>query len=100
MKSILNFDKFLIPHLIRIVWGFSLVIGAIVFIVGLVAMFTQGEPAAGTATLIGVPVGLVLIRIWCELIIVVFKIADNSSVIAGAHRPSDVHQMPASAAQQ
>jgi len=76
MKDILFFDSMLTPKIITFVYWLA----AIAIVIGsLVMMFSQyGSFLRGLGVLIG---GLIGLRIWSELLIVIFKINDSLQVI-------------------
>ena len=82
MKSILNFDSMLTPKIITFVY-WLLLLGSIVW--GVMIMFsgygglTIGTFFAGIAAMVGSAIGA---RIWCELLIVLFKINENIRTLA------------------
>ncbi len=77
MKSILFFDSMLTPKIITFVYWLTLLA---VLIAGLMTMFggygglTIEKLFMGIFTIVGGAIGT---RIWCELLIVLFKINDN-----------------------
>lgn len=73
-KDVLFFDKMLTPQVITFVYWillFAVVLG------GIGTMFAQSFIAG----LIGIVVGLLFARIWCELLIVLFKMNDALQAI-------------------
>lgn len=78
MKDIFFFDSMLTPKIITFVYWLML-FGTVVS--GLGAMFTEygGGFFAGLGIIIGGAIGS---RIWCELLIVLFKIHENLQKIA------------------
>ncbi|GAA5144089.1 DUF4282 domain-containing protein [Thalassotalea piscium] len=78
MKDIFFFDSMLTPKIITFVYWLML-FGTVVS--GLGAMFTDygGGFFAGLGIIIGGAIGS---RIWCELLIVLFKIHENLQKIA------------------
>ena len=68
-KDILFFDKMLTPKIIIVVYWLMLVVSVVG---GLVAMFTTSFLAG----LVGIVGGALFARIWCELLIVLFKMND------------------------
>ncbi|EGM77929.1 hypothetical protein Rhein_2014 [Rheinheimera sp. A13L] len=78
MKSIFFFDSMLTPKIITLVYWLLL---AVAVFSGLGAMFSDygGGFLVGLGILIGGAVGA---RIWCELLIVLFKIHENLQKIA------------------
>ncbi len=77
MKDILFFDKMLTPKIITFVYWLGLIA---VVVASLREMFRDyGSFVNGIGMLIG---GLIAVRIWSELLIVLFKINDNLQNIA------------------
>lgn len=78
MKDIFFFDSMLTPKIITFVYWLML-LGSLIS--GLSAMFTQygGGIFSGLGIIIGGAIGS---RIWCELLIVLFKIHENLQKIA------------------
>lgn len=70
MKSLLFFDSMITPQILTVVYWFLLVS---VVIGGLFTMFSSSF-FAGLGMIIGGAIG---VRIWCELLIVIFKINEN-----------------------
>lgn len=70
MRDLFFFDSMLTPKIITVVYWLLL---AGVVLGGLGAIFS-GQIFAGIGTLIG---GVIGVRIWCELLIVLFKVNDN-----------------------
>jgi len=76
MKDILFFDSMLTPKIITFVYWLAAIA---IIIASLVMMFSQyGSFLQGLGTLIG---GLIGLRIWSELLIVIFKIHDSLQVL-------------------
>jgi len=78
MKSVFFFDSMLTPKIITFVYWLML-FGCVVS--GLGAMFSSygGGFFAGLGILVG---GAIASRIWCELLIVLFKIHENLQKLA------------------
>lgn len=77
MRDVLFFDSMLTPKIITFVYWLML-IGVVIS--GLGAMFTAyGSFWSGLGILIFGSIG---VRIWCELLIVLFKIHDNLRKLA------------------
>lgn len=77
MRNALFFDRMLTPSIIVAVYWIGLI--AIV-ITSLMMMFGNGVGMMGggfVSGLIYLVVGVVFLRIWCELLIVMFKIHEN-----------------------
>jgi hypothetical protein len=73
-KSVFFFDDMLTPKIITFVY-WLLLVGCVLG--GLTAMFTTSFFAG----LVGMVLGLVFSRIWCELLIVLFKMNDALQAI-------------------
>lgn len=72
MNDFLTFRKFVTPVFIQIIFW----ILAAVLVVGLLI---SGAQAGGTGILIAlvmIPVGVLMLRIYCEILIIIFKIYD------------------------
>ncbi len=79
-KDVLFFDKMLTPQVITFVYWVLLVV---VVVGGIGTMFAQSFIAG----LIGIVVGLLFARIWCELLIVLFKMNDALQAIRSRGAP-------------
>ena len=75
MKDLLFFDTMLTPRVITVVYWLLLIS---VVLSGLYTMFAVTF-LGGLFTIIG---GVIGVRIWCELLIVIFKIHENLMRIA------------------
>lgn len=85
MKSIFFFDSMLTPKIITFVYWLLLLASAIG---GISAMFAGYEGFTFASFVYGIAIALasaVGARIWCELMIVLFKINDNLKAIADKH---------------
>ncbi|MEQ6887227.1 DUF4282 domain-containing protein [Halomonas sp. CS7] len=82
MKKLLTFNTMVTPKIITIIY-WLLCFGAVVGGIGLMFSGYRG-PSAGTIFigLVTIAGGILSARIWCELLIVLFKIHDNLKVIA------------------
>jgi glycerol-3-phosphate acyltransferase PlsY len=82
MKGVFFFESMITPKIITIVYWFILFV---VVIVGIGAMFatfsgvTFGSFLRGLGIIVG---GAIAARIWCELLIVLFKIHENIRKLA------------------
>lgn len=75
MNELLNFDSMVTPKFISVFYWLLLVF---VLLSGLGVMFT-GSVLAG---LLAIVLGAIGVRVWCELLIVMFKIHENIKKIA------------------
>lgn len=84
-RSLLNFDKMITPVIIKILFYIGIIVSVIAGIValfsGIIASFQQGGVGSAIGGLIGGPlivvVGILLARVYSELLIVVFEIHQN-----------------------
>lgn len=75
LRSILYFDSMLMPKLITFIY-WLMIFTAVISALGLLA---AGNVVGG---LLAAPFGLLGARLWCELMIVLFKINENLQKIA------------------
>ncbi|WP_117233853.1 DUF4282 domain-containing protein [Vibrio maerlii] len=81
MKNVLFFNSMLTPKLVTALYWLMLVVAVIA---GIITMFsgysgfTFSTFLTGLATILGGAIGA---RIWCELMIVVFKINENLQAV-------------------
>ena len=83
----LSFSEFVTTKLIKILYILLLIIILIGLVVGLVtsfvSLFSRGGFLSGLMGLIFTPIGaliwVIMARVWMELIIVVFRIAENTT---------------------
>ncbi|HUF72059.1 MAG TPA: DUF4282 domain-containing protein [Gammaproteobacteria bacterium] len=73
-RDLLYFDQMIVPRIITFLYWLLLVL---VVLGGVGVMFTQSFFSG----LIGILVGALLVRVWCELLIVMFKIHESLQVI-------------------
>jgi hypothetical protein len=78
----MKFDRFLTLWLVKALWGCALVFGALWLVGGIIYGIAENEIAMAFYTPLGVVIALVLLRIWLELVMVLFRIADNTAAIA------------------
>lgn len=94
-RSFLNFDKMITPVIIKILFyvGIAIAIigGVIVFFGGIITAFQQNSFGAALGGIIGGPVvaflGVLLARVYAELLIVVFQIHED--LVAIRHKMVD-----------
>ena len=82
MKDILFFDNMLTPKIITFVYWLLLLVAVVS---GIGAMFTGYSGVTFGSFIMGIGIviaGAVGARIWCELLIVLFKINENIKKIA------------------
>ncbi len=74
MGDFLTFRKFITPTVIQIIFW----IGVVVCVIGGIAAMAQGQGAMGVLSGIGMIIlGPIMVRIYCEILIVIFRINDN-----------------------
>ena len=84
-RSLLDFDKMITPLIIKILFyigaALAIVGGIIVLFGGIISSFQQGSVAPALGGLIGGPIvvvlGILMARVYSELLIVVFQIHQN-----------------------
>jgi len=94
-RSFLNFDKMITPVIIKILFyvGIAIAIigGVMVFFGGIITAFQQNSFGAALGGIIGGPVvaflGVLLARVYAELLIVVFQIHED--LVAIRHKMVD-----------
>jgi Domain of unknown function (DUF4282) len=74
LRDLLFFEKMIVPKVITFLYWLILLF---IVIGGLVAMFTQSFITG----LLGIVLGTFFARIWCELLVVMFKINEALQVI-------------------
>ncbi|WP_368652341.1 DUF4282 domain-containing protein [Ornithinibacillus sp. 4-3] len=79
MDKFLNFDSMITPLIIKVVFwigvGVSVLAGLSMIIMGLNSTFGNGfQVISGLATIV---VGPILVRIYCELLIIMFKMHES-----------------------
>ena len=77
LKSFLNFEKMIAPQIIQLMY---FIVGGLIILGGVGAgLFTMTQSFLGGVAqiLIITPISLVFWRIWCELMILAFKIYDR-----------------------
>ncbi len=85
-----SFSEFITTKLVKILYVLLLIIIALFFLGGIgtavVSIFSRGGFARGLGLLCGTPIitliYVILARAWTELIIVVFRIAENTTELA------------------
>lgn len=87
----LKFTSFVTPRLLRFFYGFVVVVLTIGAVGLLIACLVSGQSSLLVVGLIVVPVvyllQLMLLRVWCELIGLAFRIADDVRVIRRSKQP-------------
>ena len=78
----LRFDVFITTTIIQVVY----VVASLAFIIAILFIPFYGSIGLQLLALVG---GLLLIRFYCEIIIVIFKIGDNIGNLAYGKQPDD-----------
>ena len=73
-RDLLFFEEMIVPKIITFLYWLLLVV---VVLSGISVMFLQSFFAG----LIGIVVGALMVRVWCEILIVMFKINDSLQAI-------------------
>ncbi len=92
MEDFLNFKKMLTPMFIKILFWIGLVITVLAGLGMIISGANQNYGGGGTVLigLITLVVGPVLVRVYCEILIVVFSINDTLTEIKNAVKPKEV----------
>lgn len=81
----LSFTEFVTTHVIKVLFVIGVIFAGLSSLGIIIAGFADGA-ASGIFALLLAPIVfmiyVLLIRIWCELIVVIFRIAENTSKIA------------------
>lgn len=81
----LSFDEFVTVRIIRVIYVIAIVVAAIAGLAYFI-MFASSGAMGAILALILVPIGfllyVILARVWLEAFMAIFKIADNTSVMA------------------
>jgi hypothetical protein len=83
----LTFTKFVTPSLVQLIYGLGMALILLVWLVALIASLTQGFMAFLGMLVIGTIVAflyLLMLRVWMELIIILFRLGDTTQQIATA----------------
>jgi hypothetical protein len=90
----LSFSEFITTKLIKVLYILLLILVAIGFVIAffssLVTMFSRGGFLQGLVGIVLTPIGaliyVILARMWMELIIVIFRIAENTTELVRLKR--------------
>ena len=78
LKKFGSFDEMITPSIIKVIYYISLVFVGIISLLMLFGAMAEGELLLGIILVIPVAIfGLIMVRVYCELIMVGFKIYEN-----------------------
>jgi len=83
--SDLSFSRFVTPSIIRVLYILALVVIGLIYLALLIAGLRAGVlPFLGALVFggIGVLIEVLLVRLWLELVVVLFRIEEHTAVIA------------------
>lgn len=82
----MSFDEFITTKIIKILYIISIIGSGIIGLMIIISGFATNSGAMGVFFLILGPVvafiNIIVSRVWLELIMVIFKIAENTNIIA------------------
>lgn len=76
MQDFLSFRKFITPVIIQILFWVGAVVMVILGLVGIIGGLTGGAPAAMLGGLMMLILGPIMVRIYCEMLILMFRSYD------------------------
>jgi hypothetical protein len=82
----LSFRNFVFPKIIKVLYAIVIVLSCIGYLGGVVYAFQMGMTEGIGAIVLGPIVMifyLIIVRVWMEVAIVLFRIYDNTNIIAG-----------------
>ncbi len=78
LKKFGNFDEMITPGIIKVIYYISLVFVGILSLVMLMGAMAEGELLLGLLLVIPIAIfGWIMVRVYCELIMLGFKIYEN-----------------------
>lgn len=81
LKEFVSFDKMITPAIIKILLYIGIVICVILGLIGFIGGIAAGSASMIFFGLITIIIGPVLVKVYCELIIVLFKILETAKEI-------------------
>ncbi len=81
MEDFLRFKKMLTPVFIQFLFWLGLLLSLVVGLVFLIAGIARNDGGIAAAGLLYIVLGPIFVRIWCEVLIVVFSINDTLAEI-------------------
>jgi hypothetical protein len=83
VRDFIYFDKMIMPSVITIIYWVVCVLAVLSILVTGISLMAAGSALRGLLTIIlGCPLSLLAVRLYCELLVVVFKIHGNLQKIA------------------
>lgn len=81
-----SFTSFVTTRIIGVLYALMIAVGVLCLLVAIFPVFTMsGVSEAGKLAPFVFVLYVVIARVFCEVIIVLFKIADNTGILAGRH---------------
>ncbi len=81
-----SFVSFVTTRIIGVLYALMIAVGVLCLLVAIFPVFTMsGVSEAGKLAPFVFVLYVVIARVFCEVIIVLFKIADNTAILAGRH---------------
>ncbi len=81
-----SFTSFITTRIIGVLYALMIAVGVLCLLVAIFPVFTtSGVSEAGKLAPFVFVLYVVIARVFCEVIIVLFKIADNTAILAGRH---------------
>ena len=81
-----SFTSFVTTRIIGVLYALMIAVGVLCLLVAIFPVFTMsGVSEAGKLAPFVFVLYVVIARVFCEVIIVLFKIADNTAILAGRH---------------
>jgi hypothetical protein len=81
-----SFGSFITPTIIKVIYILLIIVIALMMLTIVIVGFTQSVVAGLLALIIGAPIGgflyILFARVWLEIIIVLFRIHDNTEEMA------------------
>jgi hypothetical protein len=81
-----SFETFITPSIIKILFILILVVIGLGALGMIIVGFTQGVLAGLAMLIIGVPIGgflyILFARVWLEIVVVLFRIEENTAIMA------------------
>ena len=81
-----SFESFVFPKIVRFLYAVIVVLAGLGYIAMVIYGFQQGTTTGAGALLLGpvaITLYLIMIRAWMEVAIVLFRIYENTNVMAG-----------------